>query len=243
MLNVFWPVRAGLTAKWSIALGALLLCLVLAPGASAYPLTGTTPVTAGMSVLPGIVPPGTPPGDLLASQTVSFSYHPFNNASLVTSGTVMEAVYSDPTEGGTLDFYYQVMNDASSASAIARVTASDFAGFLTAVGFRTDAVGPFVVGTVAPPPTALADRSTNDQTVGFNFQPPATGEISPGSTSVTLVISTNAKTFTLGSFSLIDGGTQTIAGYQPAGMVPEPASMALIGGGFLLLAAIRRYRR
>jgi hypothetical protein len=199
-------VRTGIirtSALWALGLACLL---VVAPYSLAV-LTGTVPVSPGVTVFPGLVPSGTPAGTLLASLVAPYS---FATTSGTTSGTLTSAVYR--SAGGTLDFYYQVANDATSATAIARETDTSFTGFTTATGFRLDAVGPFVAGTVPP---VTGDSGVSGRVIGFNFAPPDSAKILPGSTSAILVISTNATNFTAGNASIIDGGAQTVAAFQP----------------------------
>ena len=66
-------------------------------------------------------------------------------------------------------------------------------------------------------------------------------EIKPGQVSSVLIISTNATNFTTGIASLIDGGTVTVASFEPttASSVPEPASFPLLCGGLVALIGIR----
>jgi hypothetical protein len=106
------------------------------------------------------------------------------------------------------------------------------------LAFRTNGSGPFTPGTVPP---VTADRnSPGGDVVGFSFSPPDGAKILPGTTSNVLIISTNATFFTAGNASVIDGGVTTVASFEPASGVPEPASFALIGGGLLALVGIRR---
>lgn len=208
-------------------------CLI-APASQAAPLVGTVLTSPSATVFPGLIAPGTPAGTLLASLIAPYS---FATTAGTTSGTLTSAVYRNST--GTLDFYYQVANSANSATAIARETDTSFAGFTTWTGFRVDAVGPFVAGTVAP---VTADRNGAGTVVGFSFNPPDSSKILAGLTSNTLVISTDATGFTVGNAAVIDGGTQTVSAFQPTG-VPEPATTLLIGGGLVAVAFLRRRKR
>ena len=222
----------------------LMLACVIVPSANAA-LIGTVPTPPGSTVFPGLVPPGTDPGTLLASLTA-----PFTSTLGSDSGTLVSAVFREA--GGTLDFYYQVTNNAAAPNCgtsgkppcdpLSRETSTDFLGFVTSTGFRVDgaslAGGIFVDGTVAP---VTADRNSVGDVVGFQFNPPDPAKIQPGQVSTVLVISTDATNFTAGNASVIDGGVTTVAAFEPT-TVPEPASLLLLGGGILALGGVRRFR-
>jgi len=172
-----------------------------------------------------------------------------NSGSVVAVGgkytfTLTAAVYSDPGNifgAGDLDFVYQVSNSASSVDSIGRVTAIDFTGFSTDVGYTPSGStlpgGLFVDGTVAP---ELVDRVSAD-VVGFSFNAPLTLLVGPGQTSTVLVIETDATNFTAGNVNLIDGSVSQVNAFQPT-VVPEPTSFALLGLGigFTILAGFRQ---
>ena len=230
----FLPMQIGSTRFWIPAVFALVVCLAMAPCSQATPLLGTVLTSPGFTVFPGLVPIGTPTGTLLASLVEPFS---FSTTAGTTSGTLTTAVYRE--SGGTLDFYYQVANSANSATAIGRETNTSFAGVTTWTGFRVDGSGVFVPGTVAP---VTADEEVSGSTVGFSFIPPNTAKIMPGLTSNVLVISTNATLFTVGNTAVIDGGSQTLAAFEPTQGTPEPATILLVGG-LLALWSVRQFRR
>ena len=213
-----------------------MVIFVMLPAANAAFLTGTSALGSSQTIFTVLpIPVATAPGTLLATLVAPYS---FLTTAGTTSGSLLSAVYLNPT--GTLDFYYQVANSAGSATSIARETDTSFAGWVTQVGFRVDALAIFAAGTVAP---ITADKNGNGTVVGFQFNPPDGAKILPGTTSNTLVISTLATAFVAGNAAVIDGGTQTVAAFQPALGVPEPATFGMIGAGLLALAGIRRIRR
>jgi len=170
---------------------------------------------------------------------------------LFYTGTLAAAVVRN--SAGTLDFYYQVSNDATSIDSLTRETNASFRSatlpptiFATEVFYRTDdanlgAFG-FTTGDAGATPRT-ADRTTNGRVVGFNFVALAPGaEIDPGDTSMILVVRTNALTFMNGTSSVINGATDSVATFQPLSAVPEPASLLLLSSAFGAASYMARHR-
>lgn len=220
----------GLLCGSAAMAGTVESCAVAAGG----------PTTSGDPVFP-VNCTGDTAGTLLASMDSPFSY---TTTSGVTSGFIYSAVYND---GGTLDFYYQVVNSATSKDGIATLSVSDFSPggtvYTTDAAYRTDGStltgSGFVDGTIMP---QTSDKYSDGTTVQFEFFPPSTpaDEIAPGDSSEVVIVSTNATNYTAGNASVIDSGTATVAAFQPGSPVPEPASMALMGLGLIALAGLRR---
>ncbi|HVT11094.1 MAG TPA: PEP-CTERM sorting domain-containing protein [Fimbriimonadaceae bacterium] len=178
---------------------------------------------------------GTPdaPGDLtiFADQPAMLDTFSGGFANASINGTVTSAVYLNSL--GTLDFYVQVTVGESS-DPIGRVTLYNFASFLTDVGHRLDAYGPYVsIGAIDP---SEANRNASGSTVGFDYDLGATG-LNPGTTSYTMVVRTDATEYTFGNVAIINGVSDNVRGFAP---VPEPASLAILGVG--ILALLRRKR-
>jgi hypothetical protein len=155
-------------------------------------------------------------GTLLASLSTPVATPTF-------TGTARSAVYQNA--GGTLDFYYQFFNSGPDDNIVD--------GSLIGAGF--------VNGTVD---SDQADRGLNPvfNSIGFDYQ---AGMFTPGTTSLALVVRTNATAYAAGTFSVIDGSTSTTPSFQPvAAGVPDNAnSVLLLASGLLAIAAIRRHFR
>lgn len=166
-----------------------------------------------------------PPGDVLvATKTIAFS----NGTTL--SGTLLSEVWR--TASGTLQFVYQLCNDASSTDVLSRLT---IAGFFTSFA-------PTLSQTVPTAGQTAADNgsySAPSGTVGFNFS--STG-IAAGDCSTYLFVTTNAGSFRVINAGVSDGTTFNVSSFTAA--VPDGGSaVALLGIALTGIEAGRRLIR
>ena len=196
-----------------LALVCALAIALLAPLANASVLGN------GTSTPPS---PLFPTGTLVATTSGTITTPTFTT-------TYTQWVFADPTNSwcsGCLDFVYQFTNTGGDSNE--RFSMYNFGGFLADVG-----TNPFGIHD----PTTI-DRSVAGPVIGFNF--PASDEISPGQTTPLLVIETNALRFTAGFASAQDGTAGYGFAYAPASSVPEPSSLALMGGGLSVVGLLLR---
>jgi hypothetical protein len=178
----------------------------------------------------GTSPPSplTPGGTLLATTSGNVTTPTFS-----TDFTTW--VYSDPQNtwcANCLDFVYQFTNNGPDVNQ--RYTMFNFGSFNIDAG-----TNPF---GVHDPITVSRSMLANGQVISFNFDQFG-DEIQPGTTTVQLVIETNATQFMPGWLSVQDGTAGFGAAYQPAPGVPEPASLMLMGSGLIAAGGFLRKSR
>ena len=221
----------NIVRKFTPIAAVLLVALLSGSAALAGTVSACAAASGGPTPTNTVFPvdcTGQSAGTLEAWMSSSFTY-------TTTSGTNMGFIYSAVyDDGGTMDFYYQIVNDPASSTALARLTATDFAGFTTDSAYRTDGstltgTG-FVDGTIAP---QTSDSNADGSVIGFSFYPP-TGpptELAPGDTSYVMIISTDATSWQAGNASIIDGGTDTVAAFEPGSGTPKPGVLGVVGPG------------
>ena len=174
-----------------------------------------TPLAAGGSAVPGL---GSLAGDIFLTSTSGTYSNTYENGSYTAS------VYS---WSSGLDFVYTFNEAANSTSFINTVTTGQWGSFTTNVLYLAN-------GNAQP---VNATRDVTGNTVKFFF---ASGSgVGPGQTTDTLIVRTNAQHYTAGAWSVQNTLSSNLNGFQPTN-VPEPISLALMGGGLLALGVYRR---
>ena len=203
------------------ATSTVALALVMAGSA------GATNIVAGGTVSPSVFGGNLGTETLLATTgVVNFST---TVGLTVEAGTYQASVYRS---GSFLDFVYTFNENNSSNTAIQSATMANFGSYAADVSYIVD-------GNVAPVGTTGsngATRSADGNVIKFFF--PLTG-VSAGQTADTMIIRVTATNYTLGLYTIQNGVTTNLAGYQPTA-TPEPATFAMIGAGLLALGFLRR---
>ena len=196
----------------SVKLACLLAFTLLLPVAQASVLSG------GGSVAPSPMFPG---GTLVATTSGTITTPTF-------SADFTQWVFADPLNSwcnNCLDFVYEFTNNGPDINE--RYSMSSFAGFQVDVG-----TSPFGIND----PNTVNRSLGNGAVIGFNYTPGI--EIQPGVTTPWLVIETDATAYKWGFVSAQDGTAGSASAYIPA--VPEPSSLALVGGGLSVFGLLLR---
>jgi hypothetical protein len=211
--------ESGNTQSFSRVLLLLAFTLLLVPMANASILGvgGTAPPS-----------PLFPTGTVLASTSSTITTPTF-------SVDYTTWVVRDPLNtwcANCLDFISVFTNNGPDVNQ--RYTMYNFGNFLIDAG-----TNPF---GVHDPITVSRSTLSGGAVISFNFDQFG-DEIQPGTTTVWLIIETNAVTFMPGFVSAQDGTAGFGPGYQPLSPVPEPTSLMLMGSGLIAVGGFLRKSR
>lgn len=210
-----------LAAALLLTFGARPASAVLFNPGDTLPLPGTT--SAAEPQLEGTV---------LEDETVPFSFVGSVTGGLIR-GTIQQRVVRSDLDG-TLDFYWKVFNESSSAGPLGSFRIGDFMASEFNANYRIDGLG-----TVAAP---QGHRFVGVESNYFNFSFDGNG-LEPGQESKFMLMDTSATTYVkTAKMDVANPGTSLASALFPAFTpgVPEPASATLALGAAILLSAARR---
>jgi hypothetical protein len=238
----------GIMKNSLIAFAALVATFVGgAQVASATLLPGSCQNVSPSIFCPGSIPTLTVSGSQVATTGPQAVKGTNVTGTVVFTGSFISAVYRNT--GGTLDFYYQFSDASTSTDAIQHLSVGNFSsqaslvniGVVGSTPFSSAANGSFSNGTYSPGQiTWAANGSTIDFANWFTLPFTSFG-VAPGATAMTVVVQTNATTWTSGTAQLINNGTWNGSAFEPSN-VPEPAGIVLFGTASALTAFFFRRR-
>jgi hypothetical protein len=220
------------------SLKAALLNGALAAAASAVvqPAQAVVLAPSTLTPLPGSSEAADPflAGVVLTDVVTPFS---FTADGGTLSGTVQSRVVREDGTG-TLDFYWRITSNDSSAGNIGSFRIGNFMTPSYDADYRTDSLG-----NTAPTDAYLFGGSAGD--VNFNFTGANQRGLAPANSSYFIFLHTNATNYSTSAvYDLTNvGQTQISSLYATFAPVPEPQSIALMLVGLGAVSLLVRRRR
>lgn len=203
--------------------------VLLNPGDTGITLPGTSVATEPQLA-----------GTIIIDEIIPFSFSAGPGQGDIT-GQVQQRITRSSVDN-TLDFYWRVINDATSAGAIGSFRLGDFISPEYNANWRIDGLGD------TAPSDATRFSGINQSSVNFNFNVFSTNPgdgLLPGDSSNFMFMDTTATNYAMTAFFDLTNMMQnpisgSFASYSP---VPIPAAAWLFGSGLLGLAGIARRKK
>lgn len=214
----------------SIAVAAPAQAVIIAPGSTGLIFDPFAPISA--------------------TQGTQIAFTEVTGTAFTFEATMRAAVFRNTL--GTLDFYYQVDRlgpGSIDSEQITSFTGSNFSGFIVdgfVSGADPDGAGAFrMVNNPTPMggSTTTVGRSPNGNVLQVDFFGSGFNGLIGTENSATYIFRTDATRFARGTFGVIDGSTLAGFAFQPTVAIPEPATWAMMVGGFGLVGGAMRARR
>jgi len=217
----------SVTRKLLLGLTAIALCVGLTANSARADVVGTLIPPNQEAALVGEAASNLANEILLGTDLINVAL-----GNPLISANLANAVYRN--SAGTLDFLYQLTNNANSVP-ISSIAVNNFSGVVTRAGYLTgalpaNATGVFVAPTGGALPPTIVQRGPAGSALLFDgFTVPA------GSTTNVFFVSTNFTNFNQLGQALAAATTQANGGavftqkFQPTAAIPEPSTFAMVG--------------
>jgi len=188
---------------------------------------------------PGTLAPLPPEPDPVNGNAIAWSLNPFTAPTF--SGTLTTTVWAGDVSNpwGGLTFTYELVNNAVSPDAIDRFTLSSYLGFQVDASYQMVAGNESNIMPSGVIPSSVVRNVAGNQ-ISFNFADPLLQPtLLPGSSSVILVLQTDAQTYQNTLAGVINSSTANVPTFAPLA-VPEPTTTAVVILGALGMARRRK---